>query len=66
MRKTVALKRRSDFVDTRVVRRAKRALGVATESEAVRVSVQRIAEMEEFWRFLKKSRAKLTPGTFET
>ena len=65
MRKTVALKRRSYFVDTRAVRRAKRALGVATEAEAIRVSVQRIAEMEEFWRFLRKSRATLTPGSFD-
>ena len=66
MPKSAALTRKSFFVDARVVRRAKRALGVATEAEAVRVSVERIAEMEAFWRFLRKSRATLTPGSFET
>jgi hypothetical protein len=65
MRKAAVLKRRSFFVDARAVRRAKRAQGVSTDAEAVRLSVQRIAEMEQFWRFLKKSRATLTPGSFE-
>jgi hypothetical protein len=30
------------------------------------VFVLRIAEMEEFWTFMKKSRATLAPGSFET
>ncbi len=66
MSRAAVLTRKSFFVDARAVRRAKRALGVATEAEAVRVSVERIAEMEEFWRFMKKTRATLTPGSFET
>jgi hypothetical protein len=66
MGKGAALTRKSFFVDARAVRRAKRALGVATEAEAVRLSVERIAEMEALWRFLRKSRATLTPGSFET
>lgn len=65
MRKAAVLTRKSFFVNARTVRRAKRALGVATEAEAVRVSVARIAEMEAFWRFLRKSRATLTPRSFE-
>jgi hypothetical protein len=66
MRKSAVLTRKSFFVNARTVRRAKRALGVATEAEAVRLSVERIAEMEAFWRFLRKTRAALTPGSFET
>jgi hypothetical protein len=60
------LTRKSFFVDAQAVRRAKRALGVATEAEAVRIAVERTAEMEEFWRFMKKTRGTLTPGSFET
>lgn len=40
--------RKSFFVDARALSRAKRLLGVATDAEAVRASVDRIAEMEEF------------------
>src|SRR5439155_16949571 len=48
---TVAgLKRKSFFVDTRTLRRARKALGVATDAEAVRRAVERVAEMEVFWR----------------
>ena len=59
----VTLKRKSFFVDEKAFRRAKKALGVATDAEVVRVSVERIAEMEEFWRFMKNSRRILKPGT---
>lgn len=60
------LKRKSFFVDERALRRAKKALGVATEAEVVRASVERIAEMEEFWRFMKNSRRSLRPGSMRT
>lgn len=53
------LKRKSIFVDESVLRRAKKALKVRTDGEAVRLSVERIAEMEEFWEFMKKSRRAL-------
>ena len=56
-------KRRSFFVDATAIRRARKALGVATDSEAVRLSVERVAEMEEFWRFMKRTRATLKPGS---
>jgi hypothetical protein len=58
------LKRKAFFVDERAVRRAKRALGVKTEAEAVRLSVERIAEMEAFWSFMKKTAGVLTSGSF--
>ena len=59
------LKRKSFFVDERVLRRAKRALGVATDAEVVRVSVERIAEMDKFWRFMKRTRGTLKPGSLK-
>jgi hypothetical protein len=48
------LKRKSYFVDERALKRAKKALGVKTEAEVTRLSVERVAEMEEFWEFMKK------------
>ena len=59
------LKRKSYFVDERALSRAKKALGVKTEAEAIRLSVERVAEMEEFWEFMKKSRRSLRPGSVE-
>jgi hypothetical protein len=57
------LKRKSYFVDERALRRAKKALGVQTEAEVIRLSVERVAEMEEFWEFMKKTRRSLKPGS---
>ncbi len=56
------LRRKAFFVDERTLDRARRALRVATDAEAVRLSVERIAEMEAFWEFMKKSRRILAPG----
>jgi len=60
------LKRKSFFVDEGKLRQAKKALGAKTDAEVVRLSVERIAEMEEFWGFMKKSRQTLKPGSLET
>lgn len=57
------LKRKSFFVDERALRRAKKVLKVATDAEVVRTAVERIAEMEAFWRLMKDSRATLRPGS---
>ena len=59
------LKRKSFFVDELALHRAKKALGVETEAEVIRLSVERIAEMEEFWEFMKKSRRTLRPRSLE-
>ena len=59
------LKRKSYFVDERALSRAKKALGAKTEAEVIRLSVERVAEMEEFWEFMKKTRRKLKPGSVE-
>ena len=55
--------RKSFFVDEKAVRRARKALGVDTNAEAVRLAVERVVEMEEFWRFMAKSRKSLKPGS---
>jgi hypothetical protein len=59
------LKRKSYFVDERALSRAKKALGVKTETEAIRLSVERVAEMREFWELMKKGRRSLKPGSVE-
>jgi hypothetical protein len=59
------LKRKSFFVDESILRQAKKALGVKTDAEAIRLAVERIAEMEAFWQFMQKSRHTLKPGSLE-
>ncbi len=65
MARATRLKRKSFFVDERALRRARRALGVATEAEVVRTAVERVAEMERFWRFMRRTRGVLKPGSVE-
>jgi hypothetical protein len=65
MARVARLKRKAFFVDEATLRRAKRALGVATDAEVVRQSVERMAEMERFWRFMRRSRGVLEPGDFD-
>lgn len=57
--------RRSFFVDDEAIRRARKALGVGTNAETVRLAVDRVVEMEEFWRFMARSRRSLAAGSFE-
>ncbi len=59
------LKRKSYFIDARTLRRAKKALGVKTNAEVIRLSVERVAEMEEFWEFMKKTRRSVRTGSLE-
>jgi len=59
------LKRKAFFVDERAVRRARKALGAASDAEAIRMSVERIAEMEDFWRLMHDARSSLRPGSVE-
>ncbi len=59
------LKRKSFFVDELALQRARKALGAKTDAEVIRLSVERIAEMEAFWRFMHKSRRTLPPGSIE-
>ena len=64
MPKRAALLRKSFFVDPDALRRAKRVLRVRTDAEAVRLSLERVTEMETFWRFMANGRASLRPGSF--
>ena len=64
MPRTATLRRKSFFVDEQAIQRAKKALGVKTDAEAIRLSVDRVAEMDDFWRFMRKSRKALKPGSF--
>ena len=59
------LKRKSFFVDELALQRAKKALGAKTEAEVIRLSVERIAEMEAFWQFMHRSQRALSPGCIE-
>lgn len=52
------------MVDERALKRARKALGVATDAEAVRLSVAWLAEMEEFWKFMDETRGAAPPGSF--
>jgi len=54
------LKRRSFFVDEAALQRARKILGAKTDAEVIRLSVERIAEMEAFWQFMDKSRGTLS------
>jgi hypothetical protein len=52
-------------VDERALRRAKKILGVKTDAEVVRLSVERIGEMEALWTFMAKNRRSLKPWSIE-
>jgi hypothetical protein len=57
--------RKSFFVDAKAIDRARRALGAGTNAEAVRLALDRVVEMEEFWRFMVRTRASVKPRSFE-
>lgn len=65
MQRSGALKRKSFFMEERTLQRAKKLLGVATDAEAVRLSLERVAEMEEFWRQMRASRKSLPAKSFD-
>ncbi len=64
-RRSTRFTRRSYFVDEGAIRRARRVLGVHSNAEAVRLAVERVVEMQGFWRFMTRSRASLKPGSIE-
>lgn len=47
MARARVLKRKTFFVDERALARARKALGAATDAQAIQLSVERMAEMEE-------------------
>jgi len=57
--------RKSFFVNPEAIGQARKALGVATDAGAFRLAVERVVEMEKFWRFMADSRGSLKPGSIE-
>jgi len=57
--------RKSFFVDAKAIDQARKALGAGTNAEAVRLAVDRVVEMERFWRFMAGARGSLKPGSIE-
>ena len=57
--------RKSFFVDAKAIDQARKALGAGTNAEAVRLAVDRVVEMEKFWRLMADTRGSLTPGSIE-
>lgn len=60
------LTRKSFYVDERLLRRAKKVLGLRSEGEVVRVSMERALAMEEFWQFMRETRGVLGPRGLES
>ena len=65
MAKEATLTRRSFYIDQKTLRRAKRALRVRTDAEAIRLSLERVAEMEQFWQFMTKTRGVVKRGSVD-
>jgi hypothetical protein len=59
------LTRKSFFVDPAAIGQARSALGAQTDAEAVRLAIERVVEMERFWRFMSATRGSLKPGSIE-
>ncbi len=57
--------RKSFFVDAQAIDRARKALGAGTDAETIRLAVDRVVEMEKFWRFMVSTRGSLKPGSIE-
>ncbi len=56
--------RKAFFVEPRKIKQAKRLLGLRTDAEVIRESIERVVEMEEFWRFMDKTKGRLKPESF--
>ncbi len=57
--------RKSFFVDAQAIDRARKLLGADTDAETVRLAVERVVDMEKFWRFMTGTRRSLKPGSIE-
>lgn len=66
MARTARFKRKSVLVEKRLLKRANKTLGAPTDAEVVRLSLERVAGMEEFWRFMQQNRRILKPGSIKS
>lgn len=65
MARPIRFIRKSYFVDTATLRRARKALGTSSDAETVRQAVEHVADMAAFRTFMRKARASVRPGSFE-
>ena len=49
-----------------LLKRANKTLGAPKDAEVVRLSLERVAGMEEFWRFMQQNRRILKPGSIKS
>ena len=56
--------RKAFFVEAHMIKRAKRLLRLRTDAEVIRESIERVVEMEEFWRFMDETKGRLKPESF--
>jgi hypothetical protein len=63
--KETTLIRKSFYIDQNTLRRAKRVLRARTDAEAIRLSLERVAEMEKFWQFMTKTHGVLKRGSLD-
>jgi len=56
--------RKSYFVEPTMVRKAMKVLGANSEAEAIRISVENMVEMTEFWKFMDKTSKSVKKGSF--
>jgi hypothetical protein len=57
------LKRKPFLVDERMLCQTKKVPRVNTAAETIRLAVERIVAMEEFWKFMEEGRHTLKPGS---
>ena len=60
------LKRKSFFIDERELGEARRAPGVETDAETIRVALREVARMRVLARFMERTGGSLPPGSFST
>lgn len=63
--RAVRFTRKSFFVDAKAIDQARKALGAGTNAEAVRIAVDRVVEMERFWRLMARTRGSLERGSIQ-
>jgi Arc/MetJ family transcription regulator len=59
------LTRKSFFIDEAELRRAREALGVDTDADAVRGALREVARMKALARFMERSAGSLARGSFD-
>jgi hypothetical protein len=58
------LKRKSFFIDERELGEARKALGVGTEAETIRVALREVTRMTVLARFMDRTGGSLPRGSF--